>query len=84
MTQAFEQAGMTDAVARQRACYIWPEIVGQGVNRFTTRRYIKDGVMHVYLTSSPLKNELSFHRQRLVDLINKAVGSNVIQQIEFH
>lgn len=84
LSKAFEQAGITDQLAQQRACFIWPEIVGHGINRLTTRRYVENGVMHVYISSAPLKQELSFHRERLVELINKAVGSNVIHQIQFH
>lgn len=84
LSNAFEQAGITDRLAEQHACFVWPEIVGQGINRLTTRRFIDRGVMHVYISSAPLKNELSFHSARLVELINKAVGSNVIHHIQFH
>lgn len=71
-------------VLQQRASYLWVEIVGPGINRYTTRRYVKDGVLHVYLSSAPLKNELSFNRRQLVEQLNRAVGSNVITDIEFH
>lgn len=77
-------AGATDTLAEHRACYLWSEIVGPGVNRYTFKRYIEQRVMHVYITSAPLKNELAFHRQSLVDKINQAVGANVIDRIEFH
>ncbi len=83
--EGMERAGVTDTLARHRACYIWPEIVGPGVNRYTFQRYVTpDGVMHVHITSSALKQELSFHRTRLVEQINRAVGSQAINDIEFH
>lgn len=82
--RALDEAGLTTAMAEHRACYLWPEVVGQGVNRYTVRRYVARGVMHVYLTSAPLRNELSFHRARIVELLNKAVGMDVITSIEFH
>ena len=71
-------------MAEQKACFLWPEIVGPGVNRYTTRRYVERGVMHVYITSAVLKNELSYIRTRLVEQINRAVGSDVITSIIFH
>ena len=71
-------------MAEQRALYMWPEIVGPGVNRYTTRRYVDHGVMHVYLSSAVLKNELSFHKTSLVEQLNRAAGSNVISQIVLH
>lgn len=79
-----EQSGHADTYAEQRACFVWPEVVGQGVNRYTTHRYVDHGVMHVYITSASLKNELSFHRATLVEQINRRVGRNVITSITIH
>ncbi len=82
--QVVDEAGIASEMAAQRACYLWPEIVGPGVNRYTSRRYVERGVLHVYLTSSVLKNELSFHRSRIVEMLNRAVGSDVITSLVFH
>lgn len=41
-------------------------------------------IMHVYITSAVLKNELSFNRRPLVEAINRAVGRNIITDIRFH
>ena len=67
-----------------RASYLWPEIVGQGVNRYTTHRYVDHGTMHVYITSASLKNELGFHKAALIEQINRRVGRNVITSITIH
>ena len=58
--------------------------MGPGVNRYTFKRYVDHGVMHVFLTSAALKNELSFHRARIVERINQAVGTQAITSIIFH
>ncbi|MDE5723823.1 MAG: DUF721 domain-containing protein [Paramuribaculum sp.] len=79
-----EQSGHSDTYAEQRACFVWPEVVGQGVNRYTTHRYVDHGVMHVYLTSASLKNELGFHKSTLIEQINRRVGRNVITSIVIH
>lgn len=72
-------------VLLQRASYLWIEVVGPGINSYTTRRYVTDdGVLHVYLSSAPLKNELSFCRSRLVSSINEALGQEIITDICFH
>lgn len=77
--------GLEEKVLHQRASYVWPEVVGPGINRYTVRRFVADdGVMHVFLTSASLKNELSFHRTRLVEAINAAVGRQAITDIVIH
>lgn len=82
--RVLDQENIRDTALEQRACYLWQEIVGAGINRYTSRRYVSGGVMHVYITSAPLKNELQFHRSRLVEQINKAVGTDVITDIAIH
>lgn len=76
--------GSRQDVLERRAAFLWEEVVGPGVNRYTSRRYAKDGVLHVYLTSAPLKNELSFHRSTIINQINSLLGATVITAIELH
>lgn len=73
-----------DDFLAMRASYLWPDVVGPGVNRYTTRRYVRDGVLHVHLSSGPLKSELSFRREALVKAINDILGREVITAIKFH
>lgn len=82
--ESIERAGLKSTVAEQRACYLWPEIVGPGVNRYTFKRYVERGVLHVYITSAALKNELAFNKSVLVEQLNRAVGSKAITNIVFH
>ncbi|MDE6277963.1 MAG: DUF721 domain-containing protein [Muribaculaceae bacterium] len=79
-----EQAGMSETMDRYKLCYLWAEIVGPSVNRMTFRRYVEGDVLHVYLTSAPLKSELSFLRPKLVERLNEAVGKTVISDIIIH
>lgn len=72
------------AALEHRASWLWGEITGPGVNRYTTRRYVDKGVLHVYLSSSALKQELSFMRRTLVEHINRAVGADVLTDIHIH
>ena len=80
------RAGASDTMARHQACFLWPEIVGPGINKYTYKRYVDDsGCMHVYVSSAPLKNELSsLPRLRNPDTVRTAnpVLSRVPEGIE--
>ena len=82
--QAMEAAGATEAYDLQRVCTLWPEIVGPTINRFTTRRWIDRDVLHVAISSAALRNDLMFHRERLIAHLNRAAGKNIISNIIFH
>ena len=47
------------ALDEHRASALWPQIVGDGINRYTIRRYVNNGVMTVHLSSASLANELT-------------------------
>lgn len=82
--EVFRHNGMSQAVAEQRICYLWPEIVGPGINRYTTRRYVDHGTLHVYLSSASLKSDLNYMRQDLIEQLNRAAGATVITAIAIH
>ncbi len=82
--EGMARAGAAETLAAQRACYLWPEIVGSGVNRYTFKRYVEGSTLHVFISSAPLKNELSFHRSTLLSQLNAAVGCTALTDIVFH
>ncbi len=67
-----------------RAIAIWPEVVGPGINRYTVSRTVKDGVMHVKISSAPLRNQLMMSRSALIKQINDFLGGDVIKEIIFN
>lgn len=82
----FERAGQKDNADRYRALVNWGNIVGGGINSMTTRRYVTEqGVMHVYITSASVKQDLMFQRQRLVEELNKFAGvPDAITELVIH
>ena len=69
---------------RQLICSLWPEIVGQGINRYTTRRWVDGKKLHVVISSAALKNELTFHRDKLTDALNRGAGKTIITDVIIH
>jgi len=66
-----------------RALSLWPQIVGDGINRYTISRSVRDGVMTVRLSSAALSNELMLNRSHIISRINEALGAEVIREIIF-
>jgi hypothetical protein len=57
--------------------------VGDGINRYTIKRYVNNGVMTVHLSSASLANELMLNRDRIIVRINEALGRDIIHEIIF-
>lgn len=84
--EAMERVGAKSVMASRKASYMWPEVVGPGVARYTVKRYLADnGVLHVYISSAPLRQELVYMRRSIIDRLNEAAGSpEAITDIVFH
>lgn len=63
---------------------IWSEVTGKAISARTSKIYIRDGVLHVYLTSSVVKSELMMLREALRDRLNKDAGEEVVREIVLH
>lgn len=82
--KVIDASGTKEAVLEHRATYMWPDIVGQGINRVTTRRYVSKGVLHVYISSASMKSEIEFSKHRIIDAINTALGEEVLTGLMVH
>jgi len=77
------QENLDVALDEHRASALWPQIVGDGINRYTIRRYVNNGVMTVHLSSASLANELMLNRAGIIQRINEALGREIIHEIIF-
>ena len=61
----------------------WKSVVGPMIERHTTGIQLKGKILYVSLDSSALRNELMMARSKIVDSLNKEVGSKVLEDIVF-
>lgn len=63
---------------------IWEGLTGKVIAARTKRIYVRDGVMHIYLTSPVVRNELMMLRESLRNQINSKAGEEVVREIVIH
>jgi Dna[CI] antecedent, DciA len=52
---------------------LWPQLMGNIT--------VKRGVLHLQILSAPLRQELSFAKEKIRDLINSEMGTNYIKEV---
>jgi hypothetical protein len=62
----------------------WPKIAGTTISSRTDRLWIKNRALHIVISSSVLKNELQYHKEKLVERVNNTVGIDHITDIIIH
>ena len=72
------QKGM-DLMAIKEA---WADVMGSGVISYTQELQFKNGILIVKLTSSVLREELSYGKEKIIELINKKLNKALIKKIK--
>ena len=60
---------------------VWEEIMGKTVARYTDKLQIIGDKLFITTSVAPLKHELMYQRQKIVQRVNKKLGKNVISEV---
>lgn len=61
----------------------WEKIMGKAIANRTSKVYVAERKLYVQITSAPLRNELVMAKSKIIELINKEVGENVVEDVVF-
>ncbi len=59
----------------------WKNLMGNGVNNYTRNIALKNATLYVELTSSVLREELSYGKTKIIKMINDDLGREVVSEI---
>ncbi|UOY07300.1 DUF721 domain-containing protein [Muricauda sp. SCSIO 64092] len=71
------QKGMDKVDAREA----WNRLMGNGVNNYTQSVELKGDTLYVSLTSSVLREELSYGKGKIIDMLNEELGKELIKKL---
>ena len=59
----------------------WAKLMGNGINNYTTAIELKNDTLYVQLSSSALREELSYGKQKIIELLNEEIGKEIVNKI---
>ncbi|MEL0454736.1 DUF721 domain-containing protein [Flavobacteriaceae bacterium SZ-1-7] len=59
----------------------WAKLMGNGVNNYTTSVSLERETLYVQLSSSVLREELSYGKQKIIDMLNEELGKEIIKKL---
>ena len=74
---------LSDGIDSARIQENWSSIMGENISAYTKEVSFQQDVLIVKLSSSILRQELSYGKEKIVEMINKSLGGNKIQDIRF-
>ncbi|MCF6294123.1 MAG: DUF721 domain-containing protein [Flavobacteriaceae bacterium] len=59
----------------------WVKLMGNGVNSYTTSVKLQRDTLYVQLSSSALREELSYGKEKIIKMLNEDLGKEVIKKL---
>jgi len=60
---------------------VWEQLMGKTIAKYTDKIHIHGSVLHISTSMAPLKQELLFQKEQIVQRVNEALGDNVIKDV---
>lgn len=59
----------------------WKSLMGNGVNNYTTSVNLERETLYIQLSSSVLREELSYGKQKIINMLNEELGKEIIKKL---
>lgn len=60
---------------------VWLELMGATIAKYTDKIYIFDQKLFIQTSVGPLKNELGFQKQQIIERVNEKMGEKIINDV---
>lgn len=60
---------------------VWEEIMGKTIARYTDKLHIIGDTLFITTHVGPLKHELLYQKEKIIQRVNEALGKNVVVKI---
>ena len=81
LQQITEQRNLAKGLNQLKIKQAWEETVGANVSQYTQEISLRGKTLYIQLTSAPLREELSYGKEKILKHLNDALGSDEIQKI---
>ena len=59
----------------------WETMMGKMIAKHTTNIYLKDRKLFLTIDSAPLRHELTFAKEKIIEILNREMGEEVIEEV---
>ncbi len=81
MQQFLKQSRLKGNIQALQIEEIWEELMGKTIARYTDSIQIVNQTLFISTSIAPLKNELLFQKEKIIQRVNEALGEKVIRDV---
>jgi hypothetical protein len=81
MKQFLKQSRIKGSIQAFQIEEAWEKIMGKTIAKYTDKIHIHGQILYITTTVAPLKNELMYQKEKIIERVNDALGEKVIKEV---
>ena len=76
-----ERSKLNNGVKALKLTDTWEQLMGKTIARYTDKIELVNRTLFIHTHVAPLKQELMYQREKIIELVNEALGPNTISEV---
>ncbi|MFI5157195.1 MAG: DUF721 domain-containing protein [Chitinophagales bacterium] len=81
LKQFLNQSKLKGSIMALKIDEAWEQIMGKTIARYTDKIEIHGQTLYITTNVAPLKQELLYKKDRIIELVNEALGEKLIKEV---
>ena len=81
INQFLQKSRLKSGIQALRIEDVWEEVMGKTVAKYTDKIQIINATLFITTTVAPLKNELLYQKEKIIERVNEALGEKTIREV---
>ena len=81
LKQFVESRQIKPNLTRTKIVNSWGKLMGTTIANYTKEIYVNKGTLYLYIDSSPLRQELSYSKEKIKNRLNEELGEDYIDKV---
>lgn len=81
INQFLQKSRLKSGIQALRIEDVWEEIMGKTVSKYTDKIQIINSTLFVSTQVAPLKNELLYQKEKIIERVNEALGEKTVKEV---
>jgi predicted nucleic acid-binding Zn ribbon protein len=75
------QSKLKGSIQALQIAEVWEQIMGKTIARYTDKIQIHGQTLFIETTVAPLKQELLYKKEKIIELVNAALGEQAVKEV---
>jgi len=79
--QFLQKSRLKSGIQALRIEEIWEQVMGKTIAKYTDKIQIINHTLYITSTVAPLKNELLYQKEKIIERVNEALGEKLVKDV---